>query len=166
MLFGTTIFSLAVHLAVGKILTSHQELEDPNKYDFVVVGGARLLFSLSCDYHVQRCHSGGPGGCALANRLSEELNFSVLLVEAGGLWVYFLVSCLAFAKRLFSHRNDDILEIQVPSLSSRLSPNTPFDWNFTTTEQLHLNNCSLAYPRGYGLGGTSAISTLGRLKGP
>ncbi|KAJ3797787.1 alcohol oxidase [Lentinula aff. detonsa] len=83
----------------------------------------------------------GPGGSALSNRLSENPSFSVLLIEAGG-------------------ANNDSLTINVPLLCTKLTPNTQWDWNYTTTPQTHLNNRVLPFPRGIGLGGTSAVNCL------
>lgn len=103
--------------------------------------------------------SGGPGGCALASRLTEIPDFSVLLVEAGGLYVH-LASELSLFLANGYNRNDNIVPMQVPLLASQLSPNTQWDWNFTITTQVYLDNRTFAYPRGFGLGGSSAISAL------
>ncbi len=47
---------------------------------------------------------------------------------------------------------------QVPFFCPQMTPGTPWDWNFTTTEQPGLNGRSVPLPRGYGLGGSSAVS--------
>ncbi len=53
----------------------------------------------------------------------------------------------------------DVLISQVPFYSPLASAgNTSIDWNFTTTAQSGLNGRSIAYARGFGLGGSSAIS--------
>lgn len=83
----------------------------------------------------------GAGGSAVANRLSESPKASVLLLEAGG-------------------SNDGVLEIDVPLLCTRLTPMTPWDWNFTTTPQPGLNGRSVPFPRGIGLGGSTAVNCL------
>ncbi|KAJ3839587.1 hypothetical protein F5878DRAFT_615926 [Lentinula raphanica] len=83
----------------------------------------------------------GPGGSTISNRLTEIPSLSVLLIEAGG-------------------ANNDSLTIDVPLLCTKLTPNTQWDWNYTTTPQENLNNRVLPFPRGIGLGGTSAVNCL------
>lgn len=83
----------------------------------------------------------GPGGATTANRLTESANVNVLLLEAGG-------------------ANDGVLEIDVPQLCVTLTPNTPWDWNFTTVPQQGLKGRTPPFPRGIGLGGTSAVNCL------
>ena len=50
------------------------------------------------------------------------------------------------------------MNINVPQLCVTLTPNTPWDWNYTTTPQTHLDGRVVPFPRGIGLGGTSAVS--------
>ncbi|PBK94035.1 alcohol oxidase [Armillaria gallica] len=83
---------------------------------------------------------GGTAGNVLANRLTEDLNTSVLVLEAG-------------------KSTADVLLSQVPFFSSSVR-GTSLDWNFTTTKQPGLNQRSIAYPRGFGLGGSSAINSM------
>ncbi|KAI5885846.1 alcohol oxidase [Schizophyllum commune H4-8] len=83
----------------------------------------------------------GPGGATTANRLSESSDVKVLLLEAGG-------------------ANDGELAIDVPQLCVTLTPNTAWDWNFTTVPQEGLNGRTPPFPRGIGLGGTSAVNCL------
>ncbi|PBK84346.1 alcohol oxidase [Armillaria gallica] len=42
----------------------------------------------------------------------------------------------------------------------RPTPNTPLDWNFTTTPQPGFNGRAVSYPRGFGLGGSSAVNNM------
>ncbi|KAJ6483607.1 alcohol oxidase [Mycena vitilis] len=81
---------------------------------------------------------GGTSGNVVANRLTESSNFSVLVLEAG-------VS------------NEGVLDSIVPFLVGGLlsGPNI-YDWNYTTTPQIGLNNRTLPYPRAHILGGCSA----------
>ncbi|KAJ7585766.1 aryl-alcohol-oxidase from pleurotus Eryingii, partial [Mycena floridula] len=95
-------------------------------YDFVVVGG-------------------GTAGLVLANWLTENPSFSVLVIEAGG-------------------SNKDVLNSEVPFFAFRL-PNSPYDWNFTTTPQLNLNGRVIGYPRGFLLGGSSSINNMAYTRG-
>ena len=60
-------------------------------------------------------------------------------------------------KKIYS--NKDVLDSIVPFFCPRMTPNTPWDWNFTTTPQTNLNGRALSYPRGHILGGSSSVST-------
>jgi len=55
-------------------------------------------------------------------------------------------------------RNQGAVDSIVPFFCTRASPNTPLDWNFTTTPQSGLGGRSVPYPRGFVLGGSSSIS--------
>ncbi|KAJ7366502.1 glucose dehydrogenase short protein [Mycena albidolilacea] len=93
------------------------------EYDFVIVGG-------------------GAAGNVVANRLTENPKFSVLVLEAG-------VS------------NEDVMESIVPFLAGNLlsGPNA-YDWNYTTTPQIGLNNRTTPYPRAHILGGCTATNGM------
>ncbi|KAI1873534.1 hypothetical protein JX265_005156 [Neoarthrinium moseri] len=89
------------------------------KYDFVVVGG-------------------GTAGLVLANRLSEDSNVSVLVLEAG--------------RDLTSDPR-----VTTPALFPTLL-GTDADWNTVTEPQLALNGKTVSIPHGHVLGGSSAIN--------
>ncbi|KAF8870423.1 hypothetical protein BD779DRAFT_1455418, partial [Infundibulicybe gibba] len=75
-------------------------------------------------------------GNVVANRLSKN---KVLVLEAGS-------------------SDAGKVEIQVPFLCPRISPGTPFDWNYTTTTQTKLGGRSILYPRGHVFRGSSSTS--------
>ncbi|MEM1363964.1 MAG: GMC family oxidoreductase N-terminal domain-containing protein [Pseudomonadota bacterium] len=86
----------------------------------------------------------GSAGCVLANRLSEDPNRRVLLLEAGG--------------------DDNDPRISTPATFGAL-PNTRFDWGFRTGPQEHLSRRQINYPRGRCIGGTGSINYMIYLRG-
>ncbi|KAK0224287.1 alcohol oxidase [Armillaria fumosa] len=90
---------------------------------------------------------GGTAGNALANRLTENAHVSVLVLEAGG-------------------STADALLSEVPFYCISATPGTSLDWNFTTTQQPGLNGRSIPFPRGFGLGGSSAVNYMFYTRGP
>ncbi|KAG6839673.1 hypothetical protein C0991_000317 [Blastosporella zonata] len=84
---------------------------------------------------------GGNAGNVIANRLSENPKLKVLVLEAGG-------------------SQDGVLAATIPFLCATLTPNTPYDWNYTTTPQLGLGGRSVSYPRGHILGGCSSVNYM------
>ncbi|KAJ7879141.1 hypothetical protein B0H13DRAFT_2051662 [Mycena leptocephala] len=117
------LLTLGITRCSSAILESTTDLDQLNlEFDFIIVGG-------------------GTAGNVVANRLSENPDHSVLVLEAGG-------------------SNADVLDIIVPFYCSRATPNTPQDWNFTTTPQAGLNGRSIAYNRGFVLGGSSSVNYM------
>ncbi|MFT5571138.1 MAG: choline dehydrogenase-like flavoprotein [Cryomorphaceae bacterium] len=95
-------------------------------FDYVIVGG-------------------GSAGCVLANRLSENPNISVCLIEAGG--------------------SDNNPLIKVP-LGMIASLRYKFkNWGYLTTPQAGLNNRLGYQPRGKVLGGSSSINAMIYVRG-
>ncbi|KAF9482345.1 aryl-alcohol oxidase-like protein [Pholiota conissans] len=103
------------------------------EFDFVIVGG-------------------GTAGCVIANRLSEDPNVRVLVIEAGGRYAY-----PPFC-------GSDIIEI--PFLVGDATPGTKFDWNYTTVPQKGLGGRSVTFPRGRVLGGSSSVNFMYYTRGP
>ncbi len=81
----------------------------------------------------------GSAGCALANRLTEDSNVKVLLLEAGG--------------------PDKKQEIQIPAAFPKLFK-TECDWAYETEELEHMNRRRMYWPRGRVLGGSSSINAM------
>jgi choline dehydrogenase len=81
----------------------------------------------------------GSAGCALANRLTEDSNVKVLLLEAGG--------------------PDKQQKIQIPAAFPKLFK-TECDWAYETEELEHMNRRRMFWPRGRVLGGSSSINAM------
>lgn len=101
-------------------------MQDLGTYDYVIVGA-------------------GSAGCVLANRLSEDPDTRVLLLEAGG------------------RDNYHWIHIPVGYLYCIGNPRT--DWGYKTAACAGLNGRELLYPRGKVLGGCSSINGMLYLRG-
>ena len=87
----------------------------------------------------------GSAGCALAARLCEDPDITVCLIEAGG--------------------NGDSLFVRMPAGNGFIFGNPRFDWGYESVAQPGLNNRTIYYPRGKGLGGTSLLNGLVYVRG-
>jgi choline dehydrogenase len=94
-------------------------------YDFIVVGA-------------------GSAGCVVAARLSENLRYRVLLLEAGPA--------------------DNKQEIRIPAAFSKLF-HTDLDWDYHTAPEPQTGNRALYWPRGKVLGGSSSINAMMYVRG-
>ncbi|NEO77413.1 choline dehydrogenase [Moorena sp. SIO4G3] len=86
----------------------------------------------------------GSAGCVLANRLTENPNTRVLLLEAG--------------------KPDRERSIHIP-IAFRALSRTEYDWSYYTQPQSNLNNRKLFWPRGKVLGGCSSINAMIYIRG-
>ena len=81
----------------------------------------------------------------LANRLSANGRHTVCLLEAGG--------------------NTRHPFVQIPAGWGATFGNSTFDWGYSTEPEPALNNRSVYWPRGLGLGGSSAINGMIYIRG-
>ena len=88
---------------------------------------------------------GGQAGMVVANRLTEDPNINVAVIEAGPT----------------GYDSDDASRINVPAANLYHSPaKTHLDWQYTVEAQQYLNGATPPWPRGKVLGGSSAINGL------
>ncbi|KAF8963769.1 hypothetical protein BDZ97DRAFT_1919542 [Flammula alnicola] len=116
--------SLLVTPSLGVTLTRSSQLST-HTYDYVIIGA-------------------GNAGLVIANRLTENPNVSVLVLEAG-------------VRRVF---DQGVIAAEAPFLGPTVTPNTPYDWNYTVVPQQGLNGRTFPYPRGRLLGGCSSANYL------
>ena len=95
-------------------------------YDYVIIGA-------------------GSAGCVLANRLTANGRYSVLLLEAGP--------------------RDNYLWIHIPIGYAKTMFHPVYNWGFYTDPQPHMNQRKVYWPRGRGLGGSSSINGLIYVRG-
>lgn len=96
-----------------------------NTFDYIIIGA-------------------GSAGSVLANRLSENPNNRVLVLEAGG--------------------KDNDMNMKIPAGFPKLFKGKN-DWDFTTSPQAHLHDRELYLPRGKALGGSSSINAMIYIRG-
>ena len=87
----------------------------------------------------------GSAGCVVSNRLSEDKNSKILLLENGG--------------------SDKSPLIQMPAALSYPMNMKKYDWGFMSDPEPKLNNRRLATPRGNVIGGASSINGMVFVRG-
>ena len=97
-----------------------------NNYDYIIVGA-------------------GSAGCVLANRLTEDKDTTVLLLEAGG--------------------SDRSLFVRMPTALSTPLNMSRFNWGYESAPEPHLDERRMDCPRGRVLGGSSSINGMVYVRG-
>lgn len=98
-----------------------------DRYDYVIIGA-------------------GSAGCVLANRLTEDPQTKVLLLEAGG--------------------KDSSILVKMPAgVGALIGKAGTYNWGFWTQEEPNLENRKLWWPRGKGWGGSSSINGMIYIRG-
>ncbi|EIM82202.1 alcohol oxidase [Stereum hirsutum FP-91666 SS1] len=115
------IVSSCIISVLGALYQNPSQIPANTLYDYIIVGG-------------------GAGGGVIVNRLTEEPEVRVLLIEAGS----------------SDYTN---LDIEVPGFAATLA-GSQFDWNFTTASMPGYNDRSIAYARGFVLGGSTSINFM------
>ncbi|KAF5377860.1 hypothetical protein D9615_006743 [Tricholomella constricta] len=134
---------LVAHPSVAAIVERAEDLPGL-EYDFIIVGGEQTFTGIQSRLHANPI-TGGTAGLVVANRLSENPNHSVLVIEAGG-------------------SNLNLFNSKVPFFNGRLFK-TRADWNYTTAAMAGLGGRSMNYPQGHVLGGTSTMNGLAYTRG-
>jgi choline dehydrogenase len=108
------------------IFTHYKHSNSMKNFDYIIIGA-------------------GSAGCVLANRLSQNSNNKVLLIEAGG--------------------KDSYPWIHIPVGYYKTMHNPKTDWCYKTEPDETMENRSIPYPRGKTLGGSSSINGLLYIRG-
>jgi choline dehydrogenase len=101
-------------------------LHDYSEFDYIIVGA-------------------GSAGCVLANRLTEQAEMSVLVVEAGP--------------------PDSSVLIHMPSAFAYPLQSTTYNWAYETDPEPCLDGRRVSCPRGRVIGGSSSINGMVYIRG-
>lgn len=120
VLMASHLVILALCAQIGFAAPSSDALS--KSYDYVILGG-------------------GLAGLTLANRLTEDHDKQVLVLEAGE-----------------AHLNDPLIDI--PGFLGSTVGNASYDWLFSTLPQAHANDNTYVWNRGKLLGGSTGINFM------
>jgi len=101
-------------------------MRDYSEFDYIVVGA-------------------GSAGCVLANRLTEDADISVLVVEAGP--------------------PDSSILIHMPSAFAYPLQSATYNWAYETDPEPHMDGRRVSCPRGRVIGGSSSINGMVYIRG-
>jgi len=113
------------------------ELDCGHEKAYLFTASCQLMSRLEYDYIIV---GAGSAGCILANRVTEDPNVTVLLVEAGG--------------------SDRSIFIQMPTALFIPMNTTKYNWGFESLPETGLDGRVLHCPRGKVLGGSSSINGM------
>jgi hypothetical protein len=153
--------TVAVQVVHGKVYDSLDSLPRNRKYDFIVVGGQFTVLPVNTlaltpiffTFVRWKCRvcSSQQAHRKLSLHCSTDRSWSQ--VSPPFSMCYITPTQLARARS-----NEGVFDLQVPGLTNSI--NATYQWPYVTEPQVHVNNRSLAIPRGHVLGGSSSISAL------
>lgn len=122
---GSAAMAASIGVSALHASATGQERKVHSKYDYIVIGA-------------------GSAGCVIANRMSQNSNTTVLLLEAGN--------------------PDTKPEILIPSKASSLQ-GSEVDWGYISEPEPYLKGRKMYLPRGKVLGGSSSTNLMIYIRG-